>query len=36
VDGDYPELLLNSAHREFRAILEADPKAGINAALKSS
>lgn len=34
VDGDYPELLLNSAHREFRAILEADPKAGINAALQ--
>jgi hypothetical protein len=34
VDGDYPELLLNSAHREFRAILEADPRAGINAALQ--
>ena len=34
VDGDYPELLLNSAHSDFRAILEADPKQGINAALQ--
>lgn len=34
IEGDYPELLLNSAHREFRAILEADPKQGINAALQ--
>jgi hypothetical protein len=34
VDGDYPELLLNSEHREFRAILEADPRQGINAALQ--
>jgi hypothetical protein len=34
IDGDYPELLLNSAHREFRAILEADSKQGINAALQ--
>ncbi len=34
IDSDYPELLLNSGHREFRAILEADPKQGINAALQ--
>lgn len=34
LDGDYPELLLNSEHREFRAILEADPKQGISAALQ--
>lgn len=34
IEGEIPELLLNSAHREFRAILEADPRQGINAALQ--
>jgi hypothetical protein len=34
IEGEFPELLLNSEHREFRAIMEADPRRGINAALQ--
>lgn len=34
LEGEKPELLLNSSNRDFRAILEADAKQGMNAALQ--